>query len=110
MSEDSDLALEVLLDFFNAVEAGITQARQTIKKRKLEEKSQPTWNPDRIKWCKAEGPSGPYEKASVEENQGNKDFEALLADLNAHGGKMTKNGFFLWLFTNSDAVGRKRRV
>jgi hypothetical protein len=30
MSEKEDLALEILTDFFNAVEAGIAQARQRL--------------------------------------------------------------------------------
>jgi len=37
------------------------------------------------------------------------DFEALLADLDAHNGKLTKDGWFYWRFSNGDAVGRKKR-
>jgi len=63
------------------------------------------WNPANIKWQQTEGPSGPYERATAEDNKGISDFEVLMADLNAHNGKLTRNGFFYWLFSNGDAVG-----
>jgi len=64
---------------------------------------------EKIKWKPAEGPSGNYERAEPEENAGNPHYEALIADLDAHNGKLTKSGFFVWRFTNSDIIGRKRR-
>jgi len=67
------------------------------------------WNPENIKWQQAQGPSGPYERADPKENVGNPDFEALIADLDQHNGKLTKQNWFYWKFTNGDFVGRKRR-
>jgi len=67
------------------------------------------WNPENIKWEQAQGPSGPYERAGPKENAGNPDFEALIADLDQHNGKLTKQNWFYWLFSNRDAVGRKQQ-
>ena len=46
----------------------------------------------------AEGPNGPYKKATADKNQNNSDFEALFKDLEEHNGKLTKDGLFCWLF------------
>ena len=100
MSENEDLALEALTEFFNAVEAGIAAARQRIKAMKVR------WNPDAIKWEQAEGSSGPYERS---EDVNNPEFKAMLKDLAAHGGKITRNGYFYWVFRSGSVVGRKKR-
>jgi len=104
MSEKEDLALEVLTDFFNAVEAGISSARQRIKEVKVLEK--PKWNPDAIKWDHAEGSKGPYLRS---EDVNNLQFKAMLKDLRAHNNKMTRGGYFYWAFEKSAVVGRKKR-
>ena len=100
MSEKQDLALEALTDFFNAVEAGIESARQHIKTNKH------VWNPDAIKWEKAEGTKGEYERS---EDANNLEFKAMLKDLASHGGKMNHEGYFYWTFQNGTTVGRKKR-
>lgn len=64
------------------------------------------WNPSKIVWRKAEGTSGPYERS---EDVNNLDFKALVKDLAAHGGKLTRDGTFYWLFKNGATVGRKKR-
>jgi len=99
MSEE-DLALEALTEFFNAVEAGIAAARQRIGVLKVE------WDPAKIKWEPAEGSSGPYERS---EDVNNPHFKAMLKDLAAHNGKMTRQGLFYWVFQNGSTVGRKKR-
>ena len=100
MSEKGDLALEALTDFLNAVEAGIESARQHIKSKKS------LWNPDAIKWEKAEGTKGEYERS---EDVNNSEFKAMLQDLAAHGGKMNYEGYFYWVFQNGATVGRKKK-
>ena len=62
------------------------------------------WDPNRITWQEAEGSSGPYEKAS---DASNPDYQLLVKDLRSHDGKLSRSGFFYWLFTTGDAVGRK---
>jgi len=49
---DEDLVLEAFTDFLNAVDAGIQAARQRIKAVKV------GWDPEAIKWEKAEGSKG----------------------------------------------------
>jgi len=65
------------------------------------------WNPEAIKWVKAEGFKGEYERA---EDINNLQFKAMVKSLAEHNGKLSRNGFFYWLFKNGSVVGRKRRV
>lgn len=69
MTEDEDLALTALLEFLNAVEAGVAQAKQRIKEAKI------SWNPDQIKWEEAQGSAGPYQRS---EDMENPEFKAML--------------------------------
>lgn len=108
MSED-DFTLEVLLEFLNGVEAGIVAAKQRIKERKGlidKPKREWGWNPDKIEWKKAEGSKGEFEKS---EDVNNSEFKALLKDLAAHNGKLTRDGYFYWVYQNGSTVGRKKR-
>jgi len=66
-----------------------------------------SWNPDVIKWEKAEGWKGDYEKS---EDVNNAEFKAMLKDLASHNGKLSRDGFFYWTFKNGSTVGRKRRA
>ena len=101
MTEKEDTVLMALLDFLNAVEAGITAAKQIIKEAKL------GWDPNKIKWFEAEGSSGPYQRS---EDFNNPEFKLMLKDLQHHGGKLTRNGYFYWVFQNGTTVGRKKRL
>jgi len=70
------------------------------------------WDPNKIKWVEAEGFSGPYQRypakgAKVELTA---DYKAMLADLKAHDGKLTRDGYFYWLFNDGATVGRKKRL
>ncbi len=62
------------------------------------------YDPSKISWVLADGPSGTYEKAALQEGS---DYTALLKALGEHGGKMTLDGFFYWLFSDGSTVGRK---
>jgi len=100
MTEKEDIASIALLEFLNALEAGIASARQIIKEAKI------GWDPNQIKWEDAEGQSGPYQRS---EDVNNPEFKAMLKDLQAHNGKLTKEGWFYWVFQNGTTVGRKKR-
>jgi hypothetical protein len=95
-----DVVLEAFTDFLNAVDAGIQAARQTIKAVKV------GWNPDAIEWDQAEGTKGPYERS---EDVNNLEFKVMLKDLASHGSRLSRNGYFYWVFKNGTTVGRKRR-
>jgi hypothetical protein len=66
------------------------------------------WDSNVIKWNAATGPSGEYQIATVEANQGNSNFDELLKDLDAHKGCMRRGGWFYWKFDQKQAVGRKK--
>jgi len=76
-----------------------------------EQPSQPpkifSWNPDKIEWVEAEGTRGPYERS---EDVNNLEFKVMLKDLGEHGGKLTREGHFYWVFTSGSVVGRKKRT
>jgi len=101
MCED-DLATAALLEFLNAAEAGIVEAKRLIAQAKGVE----TYDPSKIKWEEVEGSSGPYERS---EDVNNPEFKSMLRDLATHGGKLTRNGYFFWVFKNGHTVGRKQR-
>jgi hypothetical protein len=116
LSEKEDLALEILTDFFNAVEAGIAQAKQRIKEAKLGSEQKPSWDSGRIKWVEAQGTSGPYQRYPGEgqKAESTEDYRNMLADLKAHGGKLSRKEsdgatWFYWLFQDASTVGRKQR-
>ena len=64
------------------------------------------WNPDKIVWSEAEGTHGKYERS---EDVNSIDFKNLMKDLSEHQGKLSRNGFFYWSFSESAIVGRKKR-
>jgi hypothetical protein len=64
------------------------------------------WNPNGIKWTDATGKKGSYEKS---EDYNSLDHKALIKDLAAHQSKLSRDGFFYWLFENGSTIGRKKR-
>lgn len=70
-----------------------------------QETRQWTWDPAKIKWVNDEGFKGPYEKT---EDYTSPDYKAMHADLQAHKGKLTRDGYFYWTFENGATVGRKQ--
>ena len=69
-----------------------------------------TYDLNRLRWVKATGPSGEYEYADRADNMDPgtyEDFKALVEDLKEHGGRVTRQGYFMWLFSQGDRVGRK---
>ncbi|MEM2999580.1 MAG: hypothetical protein QXX34_03530 [Candidatus Bathyarchaeia archaeon] len=79
--------------------------RALKQKQQQQEQRQWTWDPARIKWTSDEGFKGPYEKT---EDYNSQDYKALLADLQAHKGKLTRDGVLYWTFENGATIGRKQ--
>ena len=100
----------MLADFASAVESAAVKLKRDIYDlvQKLND-ARPLWDAERVKWEKAESGKGMYEKACVEGNKGNVDFENLVKDLKLRGGKLQRSGYFYWLFESSElpTVGRK---
>jgi len=101
--ENLKIFIEDFMDFLNGLEASIVKLRSQIDKLLG---SKWKWNPDKIKWEKAEGQKGEFEKS---EDVNNPEFKAMLKDLAEHGGKLTRDGLFYWTFKNGLTVGRKKR-
>ncbi len=109
MEKEEEL-LDSLLDFCTAVEAAVVQLKRNLFDLAVKANdAKSVWDVANVKWERVQGERGEYERASCELNAGNKDFDNMLADLKAHGGKMRKGGYFFWLFEFSDkpVVGRK---
>jgi hypothetical protein len=69
------------------------------------------WAPDEIPWTRTEGARGTYERypAPGQRAETTTDFKNLVADLKNHNGKLTRAGYFYWLFRDNATIGRKRR-
>jgi len=107
----SEELIDALMDFCNAVEAGVAQLKKNLYDLMQQcGNAKPVWDLEKVKWEKAQSDKGEYEKATAEANKDNADFNNLVADLKMHGGKMRKGNFFIWLFekTQELTVGRKR--
>jgi hypothetical protein len=104
MSEE-DTVTAALLEFLNACEAGIAVAKRLISENKgvIEEGN---WKPAKIQWAVTEGTKGSYERS---EDVNSLDFKLLIKQLKQHEGKLSKDGYFYWLFNNGSTIGRKRK-
>jgi DNA-binding phage protein len=104
MEEDFANFLEDFMDMLNGLEASVVKMKQQIAK--LVGVAEEKHDMGKIKWEAAEGSSGAYERSA---DVNNPDFKALLKDVQAHGGKMTVGGYFVWAFKNGATLGRKQR-
>jgi hypothetical protein len=107
VEEDLAIFLEDFLDMLNGMEASIVKMKQQIAKLVgVVEKQKWSWNPDLIKWEKAQGVKGEFEKS---EDVNNPEFKKMLKDLAEHKGKLTRDSYFYWVYKNGSTVGRKKR-
>jgi len=77
-----------------------------LPKLEAQAKGVEEWDPCKIRWEEAQGSSGLYERS---EDVNNPEFKSMLKDLAAHGGRLSREGFFYWVFKNGTTVGRKGR-
>ncbi|MBT0160226.1 hypothetical protein G4O51_09600 [Candidatus Bathyarchaeota archaeon A05DMB-2] len=70
------------------------------------DKEDKKYDANKIKWEKTTGLKGEYERS---EDLNSMDFKAMLKDLTAHQGKLTRDGYFYWLFKNGATIGRKKQ-
>jgi len=100
--------LPVLLDYADAVEAlAVKLKRQISELTKAETKPVWNWDPSKIRWVEAVGLKGKYERS---EDVNGLDFKQLVKDLAVRNGKLSREGYFYWLFRNGATIGRKRRA
>ena len=101
----------ILVDAANAEESRAVSIKQQIKN--MVEAQQPKPQTDgmadaeEIVFTRLMGTKGEYEKSEDFENPR---FKALKTTLQAHNGTMTADGFFLWIFPDGKAIGRKRKA
>lgn len=69
-----------------------------------EPEDRPQYDLEKISWTTEKGNKGEYEKATEQDSV---DYRALLNDLEAHDGKLQRQGFFIWKFTQGNSIGRK---
>jgi hypothetical protein len=62
------------------------------------------WIPEKIVWVERTGQKGLFEQS---EDFNNPEFKAMLRDISSHGGKLSRDGVFYWVFQNGSTVGRK---
>ena len=105
MSED--LALEILLDFFNAVEAGIFSGRQRIKEAK---KFEPESDFNKLFWEEKKGEKGPFEQTSEKANQNSDLWKTLKAKLKENKGFWQHSGFKYWFDMQNETVIDRRKI
>jgi len=91
-------SLEALLDMWLKGES-VVQPQEQVPVSK--------YDMNKIKWTLAEGASGPYERS---EDVDSLVFKELLKDLEAHNGKLSRDGYFVWKFAKSPIVGRKKKA
>jgi len=108
--EDFAIFLEDFCCFLDGLEDSIAKMKRQIASLMgiAESKAERewTWDPDKIKWEKTEGVKGEFERS---EDFNNPEFKAMLKDLASHNGRLTRNGFFYWVYKNGSTVGRKKR-
>lgn len=106
LREITDILEQVAKDA-DLLSCNIIRALKQKQQQQQQEQRQWTWDPARIKWTSDEGFKGPYEKT---EDYNSPDYKALLADLQAHKGKLTRDGIFYWTFENGTTIGRKQVI
>jgi hypothetical protein len=105
MSEGQDVAVEALLEFLNAVEAGVAAAKHLIS-RKKGIADLPGF--DELPWIEQQGTKGPYQQTSRQKCQPC-NFDRLKAELKSHGGFWEHNGWKYWFHAKDENLIDRRR-
>jgi len=102
-----DLALEALLEFLNAAEAGIASAKHMIAEKKGVLSELPDF--DKLFWEKRQGNKGEYEQTSKSSNNNSNIFQRLQQELKDHKGFWQHNGYKYWFHQqDQDVIDRRR--
>lgn len=106
MSDEIDLyeALAQVRDHAYAIGKVLDKLVQTKAKAVTRD-----YDVNKIQWVQKTGAKGPYEFADPKTEGEKTDFKALLADIKAHNGTLTRDGWFYWVFNDQATVGRKKR-
>jgi hypothetical protein len=102
-----DQLVEIFFDFLDNLELALINLRNRLAKLKGVSERVWSWDPSKIRWESAEGFRGEYERS---DDYNNREFKKMLNDLARHGGRLTREGYFYWIFKNGSIVGRKKRI
>ncbi|NIR15001.1 MAG: hypothetical protein GWN86_14085 [Desulfobacterales bacterium] len=106
--ERVDQVIYALADFTNALEAASIGLRNHLK----DLAQVVDYDLNQLVREQREGSSGPYQAATEAANSEppkHGHWQALLKDLREHDEKITREGYFIWLFQDERTVGRKKR-
>ena len=109
--EERLLETETKLDEVITGQNMIYSALEAAGLMKNGEPKQPArWDPAKIKWTRAEGAKGMYERypAQGEKAEPTDDYKNMLAAVKRNDGKMMRGGYFMWAFQDGSTIGRKR--
>lgn len=101
--------LEVLLKLRDAHQMITDALTEEIEKHvPTEPKTEPEpYDLMKVVTHQAKGEKGHYLKVLPEANKENRDYELFIAHLKKSGGKLTKQGYFCWLFSDNVTAGMK---
>lgn len=100
-----------MLTKLEQLEAIVAEIRVHLRKPSVETRPQGSpklkFDASKIQWKQATGGRGPFEIAEKKMNEGNPDYIGLEKFLENAGGRVTSEGWFIWMFESQDAIGRK---
>jgi len=107
MSEE--LAIEALLEFLNACEAGIVAARQRIKAVKIGQ-GDISADFNKLFWETKQGTKGEYQQTSKRSTNNSDVFQALQRKLRENNGFWQHQGFKYWFHRQDRDVIDRRKI
>ena len=87
-----------LRDAFQMAADALTEDIEQDAPPDIKNETRPRYDISKINTETAIGKNGEYKKATSADNMNNSDFDALVKDLEAHDGKISKDGLFMWKF------------
>jgi multidrug resistance efflux pump len=103
--EAAEARLAIISEGFNAILQELAKVGETVEAAR-----QMPWNPSNIGWVETEGAKGKYQRypAKGGKAESTADYKNMLADLKQHSGKLIRDSYFYWVFTDQATVGRKK--
>ena len=105
------MSIETLFKLRDAIQMAADALNEELEKHAPSDVKATEWEPSEIKWVEAEGMRGPYQKypGTNQKEESTSDYQNLIQDLVNHKEKLTKDGYFYWLFSDGATVGRKKQ-
>jgi hypothetical protein len=103
---------EIINDYADGLEALAIKLKREVAElaKRKDQPKQKTDSPadtEEIYYERQTGQKGEFEKS---EDVNNPRFQALKQTLQSHSGKMSADGYFIWLYPDGKVIGRKRKA